>query len=198
MVVFPFINEFLSALRNVGKQYMSYTVTINNKPEIKYSERVFAYEFYHQLRSVIPDKDAIISGEQEKDGRLFMIENAGYHFIPDLVLHSSIESIGEQYWICEIKMLGNRTPFVDLGKIHNYVQKNVRFNNYIFLFVGAPLDCVKKKMFNYIKKHLDGSLYDNTICIFYHRDSNDQPQIETILLGDIIKEAKEHLRTSNR
>lgn len=189
---FPFYEEFMAALRKVGKEYISYTVTINNKTEVKYSERIFAYEFYHRLRSKIGNKAVKLSGEQEKDGRLFMIENSDYKFIPDLVLHSSIDSIFEQYWICEIKMLGNPRPFQDLVKINNYVQKNVRFNNYIFLFVGATLKDVKRKMFNYIKKHLDGSLYDDTICIFFNRDSHNKPSIETIRLGVIIEKVKEH------
>ena len=121
----PYIKDITNALKKVGQEYVIYIDTEGsnkNKNKIKYTERVFAYEFYHRYRCIMERKKEFykglyLNGEQPKNGQIWKGLAA---ITPDLVLHGQInipDYSGEsQKWLCEIKMAGNPKIIDDIKK----------------------------------------------------------------------------------
>lgn len=190
---FKYYDDFKHALTKIDKEYISFYLSLKsnriedeNDPRVKFPERIFAYEFYHQYRRLMEDKeygrtdfykDKILNGEQEKQGARFeAIKGELDRFTPDLILHHSVSDTSGQYWICEIKMSHNPKPFDDLFKIGLYKECGVKFEYYIFLYVVdfEELGDEKAKMANYILKHKGdddpkkaAGFVNETICFFY-------------------------------
>lgn len=70
------------ALKAVLPTYFSYKAV---GTEVRYGERVFAYEFYHQLRLSMPPSDLNLTGEPVKG--LKVIANIDETISPDFVIH---------------------------------------------------------------------------------------------------------------
>ena len=70
----PYLGDILEALSNVRTEYMVYCSPgskIGNKSYYKYTERIFAYELYHQYRCIMQRKKKkyaglYLNGEQQK------------------------------------------------------------------------------------------------------------------------------------
>ena len=92
-------------------EYLSYVIEALNRIEQQYirlpaihkasgliRERVFCYEFYHQMRCVIPpDREVVINGEIDKRGYpAFNKEN------PDFAFHIPGSNAGNAV-VCEVK-----------------------------------------------------------------------------------------------
>lgn len=170
---FAYLDDFLCALSKVDKKYVLYTYDIdsNDNEKLKYPERVFAYEFYHQYRLIMEDKKTLynslyLNGEQPKSS---LVWKGLAKITPDLVLHGKIgeeDETGEsQKWLCEIKMLGNPNVVNDLEKIKND-ECMLKFNDYIFLYVGATLQNLKDKLEGCNKEKLNC----HTICVCAYYD----------------------------
>ena len=108
-----YVDDFLKALCNVDPGYYMYspahTGYVDSVREKVYTERVFAYEFYHQYRCIMDNdekdkyKDIILNGEQTKTREVVPdLERCA----PDLVMHKKIGAADPdgQLWVCEIKM----------------------------------------------------------------------------------------------
>ncbi len=123
--VYGFVNTFLEALANIGKGY--YTYILNNQKiydktkAIPQTERVFAYELYHQWSCrLCPQKEWILNAELRKHIEWFYgdentelsseshnilnneKENSNSRDFPDMVLHKG-QGKDEQMIVCEIK-----------------------------------------------------------------------------------------------
>ena len=169
MIDCEYLDDFLCALSHVDKKYVLYQFG----DDYKYPERVFAYEFYHQYRLIMEEKkgkykDLYLNGEQTK---LSKVWEGLAQITPDLVLHGKIgekDDTGEtQKWLCEIKMISNSNVKDDLEKIKRD-EGILKFQNYIFLYVGATIKNLKDKLEGCDKDKID----NNTICIcaFYDED----------------------------
>lgn len=186
-----YYKDFVKALKEVKEDYITFYLSIitegviqdENDAKVKFPERLFAYEFYHQYRKIMESKKRkkwykgkILNGEQVKTGKRFnAIKGKLKSFTPDLILHSSVSTIEDQCWICEIKMNHNPKAFDDLFKIGSYIENDVEFKYYIFLYVGnfENIDEEKAKMADYIRKHENdpenaAGFVNNTICFFYN------------------------------
>jgi len=169
MIDCEYLDDFLCALSKVDKKYVLYPFG----DDCKYSERVFAYEFYHQYRLIMEEKKEkyrglYLNGEQPKSSLVW--EGLGM-ITPDLVLHGKVgekDDAGEsQKWLCEIKMISNSQVVNDLEKIKKDESK-LKFQHYMLLYVGATLQNLKNKLEGCNKDNK----YGNTICIcaFYDED----------------------------
>ena len=163
-----FIDDLLLSLSKVDSFYYSYTTPKGN---IKYPERVFAYEVYHQLRDIMQEKkeeydDVYLNGEQQKSSEV--VDNLS-RCTPDLVLHRRIYDCEpeDQLWLCEIKMKGNPDSMDDLMKFEKMEALN--FQCYIFLYAGVTfLEMVDK--IGKTKLQSDNSVFGKTICISSYND----------------------------
>lgn len=179
-----FIDDLLLALSHVDSLYYSYTTY---KGDVKYPERVFAYEVYHQLRDIMKEKsdaydDVYLNGEQQKSSEI--VDNLS-KCTPDLVLHRKIydPNPDDQLWLCEIKMKNNQKAMSDLQKFSK--MELLRFQCYIFLYAGVTFEemvCEINK--TKIRKN---SVFDRTICINSFNDG-DKIQIHCHSLKEIYEQ----------
>ena len=188
-------DDFLKALCNVDRGYYMYPIKDDNgKTDRKYPERVFAYEFYHQYRKFMEDKQDIYSGlylngEQTKDRKV-----ADYigDFTPDLVLHSRLDGWfeGSQKWLCEIKMIESGNPLADIEKFKK--MEKLGFSEYIILYAGSCLPNLLLKIQNKIKKRKINRESDvNCICICSYYSKTSKLYIECHRLFTLIDMIKE-------
>ena len=88
----------------ISKIYFEQNTIINEKT--KYGERVFCYEFYHQLRLHQEDfKDLTISGEAVKSN--FQFNNLGNNKTPDILIHN-FGTINNNEVVIEVKTSKNK------------------------------------------------------------------------------------------
>ena len=163
-----FIDDLLLSLSKVDSFYYSYTTTKGN---IKYPERVFAYEVYHQLRDILQEKkeeydDVYLNGEQQKSSEV--VDDLS-KCTPDLVLHRRIYDCEpeDQLWLCEIKMKGNPDAMGDLMKFEK--MESLNFQSYIFLYAGVTFSEMVDKI-GETKIQSDNGVFDKTICISSYND----------------------------
>ena len=163
-----FVDDLLLSLSGVDSFYYSYTTPKGN---IKYPERVFAYEVYHQLREIMQEKaekynDIYLNGEQQKSSEV--VDDLS-KCTPDLVLHKRIYDCKQedQLWLCEIKMKGNPDAVSDLMKFEKMEALN--FQCYIFLYAGVTFSEMVDKI-GKTKIQSDNCVFDKTICISSYND----------------------------
>jgi hypothetical protein len=166
-----YLDDILKALSNVRTEYMVYyspDLNKGNKSYYKYTERMFAYELYHQYRIIMQRKKKkyaglYLNGEQQKSSQGW---KGLKKITPDIVLHGMIDkpdySGFSQKWLCEIKMFTNPEIVKDLTKIKNKASI-LRFQDYFFIFVGGNDNDLKIECRN---KHIKvNDVFNDTICI---------------------------------
>ena len=98
-----YMDDFLDALCNVDPGYYmfspAHTGNARYVREEVYTERIFAYEFYHQYRCIMSGNgkynDVVLNGEQTKTKEVVPdLERCA----PDLVMHKKIEAIYPNNW----------------------------------------------------------------------------------------------------
>lgn len=169
-----YMDDFLQALSNVESSYYMYSPAhTGNASRFRvevYTERIFAYEFYHQYRCLMSCDEnkekyegIFLNGEQTKTREVVPdLERCA----PDLVMHRErgADAPGGQLWLCEIKMAKSNNPLSDITKFHD--MESLHFKEYIFLFAGA----CKERLLLYIKDKIDSREISsendgNIICI---------------------------------
>lgn len=166
-----YLGDILKALSKVRTEYMVYCspgIKRGGKDYYKYTERMFAYEFYHQYRCIMQRKkkkyDGLyLNGEQQKCSQGW---KGLKKITPDIVLHGMIDSPDysgfSQKWLCEIKMCTNPEIVNDLTKIKNKTLK-LKFQEYVFIFVGGDDKYLKEECRKKTIKVDD--VFCETICI---------------------------------
>jgi hypothetical protein len=129
-----FANDVLDAIANVQADYCRWSVnheSEGNIDKVQQLERVFAYEFYHQLKLI-----ALNSLERYRgiriDGEIGKISN-GIKY-PDLVIHGGQTDRSNQKIIIEIKSLRNSIDISDINKLYKYID-HLNFEYGIFVCV---------------------------------------------------------------
>lgn len=166
-----YTEDFLNALCNVDPGYYlfspAHTGNARYVREEVYTERIFAYEFYHQYRCIMSENgkysDIFLNGEQTKTKEVVPdLERCA----PDLVMHKKIEAADPkgQLWLCEIKMARSQDPLSDIRKFHDMA--SLQFKEKIFLFAGGCKErlllLINEKLgANQINPDKDG----NVICV---------------------------------
>lgn len=179
------VNMLIEALSKVDKIYWGdgsiFAKQDKKEDATKYAERVFAYELYHQFRSLMTDDCGYyLNGEIKKDNEIFEWE-MNRNCYPDLVLHGNLYNIedGSQYFLCEIKMAHNPYLLDDLDKLARLSDSNLGFQDYISLCIGISKTELKEKIDN---QRRDNRKFNNeTLCIC--RKDN---VIDVFKLSDII------------
>lgn len=118
----------------------------------RYGERVFCYEFYHQLRVLIDGyrgtnpnflSGAELQGEVEKMQILGLIErfklvSLSREFVPDFLMHSP-GNVDSHPFVIEVKCIRELTPqavIYDLSKIDELIT-NYRYQRGLFISVNS-------------------------------------------------------------
>jgi hypothetical protein len=121
----------------------------------RYGERVFCYEFYHQLRNLIVNErilnpdfllEAELQGEVDKFQIMGLIDRFGLtslsrEFIPDFLMHSPGNANNHPY-VIEVKCTGNLTPravLKDLEKINEFITR-YSYQRGLFITINSNVD----------------------------------------------------------
>lgn len=189
-----YFRDFLRALLMVTKDYYETYRTKDVSKWNKKLERIFAYEFYHQIRNIMEEskdpkkskdlkryENIFLNGEPHKDP--FCYTSLSVDSYPDLIMHEYTEKgkLGEQCWLCEIKMTPVRLSGTkkDLRNLTgNYV---LNFKHYIFLIVGETLDRLTDLL-----KNIPFKWNPDIECVCYCNG-----KIEYAKLGALYKEIEE-------
>lgn len=181
-----YLGDIIKALSNVSTEYMVYCspgIKRGSKDYYKYTERMFAYEFYHQYRCIMQRKKRkyaglYLNGEQQKCSQGW---KGLKKLTPDIVLHGMIDkpdySGFSQKWLCEIKMCTNPEIVSDLTKIKNKASK-LKFQEYVFILVGGDDNYLKYKC-RKEKIKVDDVMGD-TICICIDINDNKKNDFNII------------------
>jgi hypothetical protein len=115
-----FLDVLQDAIRRLRDPY--FALPIDGQPVPIYRERVYAYELYHQLRCVWPEKSSfVVSGEVDKSGHPFFREGLLENAKPDLLVHSPGRMSGNLI-VIEIKRVAASAEELaaDLRKIGSF------------------------------------------------------------------------------
>lgn len=130
------INRVRNALLSVERIYLKYPAIGDIQ---KYGERVFAYEFYHQLRIRFNDLHLDITGEPIKGAGL--LPDMDQTTVPDFVIHNYSTNDHNEIAI-EVKVTPNLTARQirgDLQKLANMINGPLGYNHGIFLVGNCNL-----------------------------------------------------------
>jgi hypothetical protein len=122
------IEIVITALQKIQKIYLEYP-TIANKH--KHGERVFAYEFYHQLRERIEPLFLDLSGEPIKGQDL--LPAIDQPIVPDFIIHNYATETNEM--AIEVKLtpkLTGQQILNDLEKLVILINPPLRYNWGVF------------------------------------------------------------------
>lgn len=228
-VVIDHLRFFFESLNKVGKDYYVYDLEENivkgldpsvQTKAIEHTERVFAYELYHQWSCSLKDTDWIVNAElrkniewfYSKDEEKLLFENnskatnESTNDFPDMVLHKS-QKEDAQLIVCEIKrddrILGDIKK--DLNRIYLFTikkdEENKTADNYyqafkcgIFLAFNTEfnkiISAIKTRMQDFVFKGNEDKL-DHIICISsLYNGETEKPIICYQTLGEIIRQLK--------
>ena len=180
-----FLNKLQCACESIGKEYFTFQSAVENEGTMKYKERVYAYELYHQLRCNLYDRGYTLHGEYFKH-KTPLIPNNIRGKSPDLIVHVP-ESNSENLAVIEIKRVD---PFYksevmkDLNKLSSFLNKPTCYKIGIELFFGEyDLNAFKRKIEEFlindpkIFKGTKEKILQNRILIFLHGGPGEKPRI---------------------
>lgn len=153
----------IDAIKNVKEPFIVFKDSLDKRADIiLHCERVFAYELYHQWRTLLTSygiKNLVVNAEPPKILNIDINyetrteERHKKKVFPDLILHHSQGTNAAQEIACEIKRTGNSQSslFADLAKLSCLLDKH-RFSHpfglAVFILFGKPKETelrIKKK-----------------------------------------------------
>lgn len=169
-----FENLLIEALANVHQSY--YSTTYHNIQSFRaalqhrvgrfdgdnferYGERVFCYEFYHQLRILIDSereknpeflKDTLLQGEVEKMQIMELVDSLGLEnmdgeYSPDFLMHSPGNAKSHPFVIevkCESDISSNKV-LNDINKLIQFITK-FKYERGVFISVNCSPKRIQK------------------------------------------------------
>jgi hypothetical protein len=157
-IQFPltYLNDLVNSILNVDNEYCNWEA---RHIALQKSERVFAYELYHQFKSLTINKTEYLNTrfDGEIGKQIYQVaDNCGTHintnqldYSPDLVLHKSQTDSNEenQKLIVEIKArnISDEDLAKDIIKLNHYVS-SLNFQYAIFISVNTNERTIKQKI----------------------------------------------------
>ena len=188
--VIEHLKVFLKSLEKVDDDYYVFDLDEKKLKELspraktkalKHTERVFAYEFYHQW-SVCKTDVWVLNAElfkhldwfypKKKDGKDDLYSYKSY---PDMVLHRG-QQADDQMIVCEIKRdyRVEKDIVDDLIKLYKFTRKNDQQNLFkayhcgIFLVINAEMDVIVNNILRHslkLAELINSNSVDNLICV---------------------------------
>ena len=227
--VIEHLKDFFKSLNKVGKDYYVYDLDENKvkglnpsaqTKAIEHTERVFAYELYHQWSCLLKDTKWRVNAELRKNVEWFYSKdeekllfenisnstNESTNDFPDMVLHKS-QKDDAQLIVCEIKRDDRILSDIkkDLNRLYLFTikkdEKNKTSNDYyqafkcgIFLAFNTEfnkiISAIETRMQDYVFKGNEEKL-DHIICISsLYNGETEKPTIYYQSLGEIIRQIK--------
>lgn len=153
-----YLKDLEMAIQRVDNKYCTWR---NRGDILQKTERVFAYELYHQFRTLTADRpeyyELRFDGELTKTAYSNELNNCGCliqadfnserFFSPDLVLHLKQADRSNQALIVEIKTKdANKADIAnDIIKLNYYIE-HLGFRQAVFISVNTVFDSIKGKI----------------------------------------------------
>ncbi|MDP8248990.1 MAG: hypothetical protein P9M00_12680 [Candidatus Tritonobacter lacicola] len=164
-----FIKCFKLATAEIREIYI--LLPIDGSPSLKYRERVYCYELYHQLRVVMGDDFGYtLGGEVDKSAHPIM--KGG--FKPDLLVHTPGDMRGNLV-VIEVKpVMAKRQDIEKDLKTLTSFRKQGRYHQAVYLIYGDDkkrLNKIRKMARELETKYQDHRIDLSLIMLFWHRVS---------------------------
>jgi hypothetical protein len=131
----------------------------------KYRERVYAYELYHQLRSIWTSTQFFLNGEVDKKGHPCFPESGPQ---PDLIVHE--RNTTNNLAVFQIKACNAQNAGIDADLLKlQYFRKEVGYLRAIYLVYGTQAEECAQKIIN-------RNGYDTEIEIWLHLAPGEQAE----------------------
>lgn len=150
--------------------------------ELKFRERVYCYELYHQLRNILGDNFHYkLDGEVDKNGHLYFHELGPKK--PDLIIHVPGD-MDRNLVVIEVKPVAVANRIRNLAKDIETLKVFLEKGNYyraIMLVYGNGQDLPVKiiSMMENLIRNYEGR---NKILLVWHRGPRKKPEIANIRL----------------
>jgi hypothetical protein len=130
-----FVTKLVEATGQIEDCYFRVQTASERGPKPVYKERVYCYEFYHQLRNAIPDASRYtLMGELDKRGHEIIHGGKA----PDFVFHVP-GTINGNLAVMEVKRIDNNDNDEiqnDCYKLRKFVEEEGRYKGAIYLVFG--------------------------------------------------------------
>lgn len=217
------LNVFFKSLKEVGQDYYVYDLDEDKVKSLcpsaetkalEHTERVFAYELYHQWSCFLTGTDWKINAELRKNIEWFYSEdddntskNDSSNDFPDMVLHKS-QKDDAQLIVCEIKRENriNCDIVKDLNRIYKFtIEKDKKgktsidyykaFKCGVFLVFNAYfskiIKAIRTNLPAFVFKDVDDDKLDHIICVSsLYKENDKDPLICYQSLGEIVRQLK--------
>ena len=166
-----FFKCLIEALQNIESHYFQLRFAGND--ELKYRERVYCYELYHQLRLLLGvDFSYKLDGELDKAGHVIIKGRKK----PDFVVHIPGQ-MEKNLVVMEVKSLlaiqrDIEELIEDIEKLERFIASPVNYYRAIMLIYGS----INGDLPHYIKNVIE-SIQNKKIITLWHDTPNDQPKI---------------------
>ena len=168
-----FLKFLMKAMQNIEAHYFQLHFAGNGNNELKYRERVYCYELYHQLRLLLGDDFPYkLDGELDKQGHAIISVKKK----PDFVIHVPGE-MGQNLVVIEVKTLvavkGDMNKLRnDFGKLERFISKEAKYYRAIMLIYGS----INGDLPQNIRQEIE-SIQNKKIIILWHDSPNKKPKI---------------------
>lgn len=171
-------------IRSFEAVFKNRTGEIIGESFYRYSERVFCYELYHQLRIEIDNnvndlfKGVLVQGEVKKMNIVSLLNKIGLDafekdFIPDILIHNPPDKTN-QLCAIEVKTINNLNEeqvSKDLKKLNTYCE-SLNYENAYFICVNTS-----PKHIENILESIDCNNYCNKIKVICKENHDVNPKI---------------------
>ena len=168
-----FLKFLMKAMQNIDSHYFQLRFADNDKLKLKYRERVYCYELYHQLRLLLGDDFPYkLDGELDKKSHRIILGEEK----PDFVIHVPGE-MEQNMVVIEVKTLvavkGDMNKLRnDFGKLKRFISEEAKYYRAIMLIYGS----VDGDLPQDIKQEIE-KVHDEKIIILWHYKPNNKPKI---------------------
>lgn len=180
-----FVYTFERACKSIDRRYFSVKFAGDKRNKIYYKERVYTYELYHNLRTLLDNSRYTLAGEMDKSGNS-AFPNELQDKIPDLIVHIP-ETDSWNLAVIEVKSTVSFNKggglVNDLKKLTDFIDKDPHYIGGIELFFG---DCEEMQFSHKIVDFLNNNLgvsertkclvKDGKIRILFHCAPNSVPK----------------------
>jgi hypothetical protein len=165
-----FLKCLMKAMQNIDSHY--FQLHFAGSDELKYRERVYCYELYHQLRLLSGDDFPYkLDGELDKQGHAIISGKKK----PDFVIHVPGE-MGQNLVVIEVKTVYVKDKIrelkEDIDKLKMFITSKVSYYRAIMLIYGN----INGDLPQNIKQEI-GCIQDEKIIIIWHCKPNKKPMI---------------------
>lgn len=175
-----FVNHICEAMTKVGDEYLNVEMAfdLSGRKGKRRRERVYAYEFYHQMRLLQDNyKGYTINGEIDKRGHKIIKES----FNPDFVIHRQGEMTGN-YCVIELKI---RIDKAGIKKDFNTITRMIHDYHYkigVFAIPGVYFSKIKSILVDIWKTQPDLQEHGGNIYVI----AQDDKQLKVKTIDEVI------------